>query len=457
MNRMKIIIAGIVIFLLAAGAAIYIATNANKGAGDSKDIPAQGTKSTPEDSGLQDSDRTEPDTSSVETELQQTPEPLKTEEIKVSNNSPEYDLKMTLTEDGEKKSSLRLEYYYGGTGTVNTLDSTVIPEIDEIFEKRAEKAPEDKSYRVEKAYLNTKLAKVYFIVNGNGNAGVVQSDMYVFSLADAKAKKVFSNRGKYGGMLFSKDYKYLAYSYNDSEESSVLQESSLLEIIDCSKDDFIVKNSRIKDDKKIGSNMKPESVYDYSFIAWDSNNTVKLKQKPVLDEKAAETDVLYDILKNLILGMDGMAINPEKNAGAGKSEKPPAESDALKALKAFYTCLDSKNEYQKAMEFLDETFTIKLAIFKQFGISELSKSDISAEDADIYSDMLRAASFDIMVSEESKDKIVTIAYYQNMKLSEDNSVRQPMSAQIKKTEKGWKITLLQDADGSKPPFASTQQ
>lgn len=281
--------------------------------------------------------------------------------------------------------------------------------------------------------------------------------MYVISLSDASTKKVFSRRGKFGDMSFSKDFKYLGYSYNDPRESSVLQEASLLEIIDCGSDDFVVKNTRTREDKKIASNMKPETVYDYTFVAWYSNNTVKVKQKPVLDEKAAETDVLYDISRDLLLNLDGTVISNEKNENAEETEKKPVESDADRVLKSFYTCLGSENDYSKAMELLDESFKIKLQIFKQFGISELTKSDISAEDASFYSEMLRAASFDIIVSEDSKDGTVEIYYYQVMKLSADNQVRQPMSAQIKKTGSGWKITLLQDADESKPPFTASNQ
>ena len=459
MNRMKIIIPCIIILLLAAGAAIYFSMNNNK-ADTGKDIAAPGVENTDtkqEDSPLQENESTGLDTASVETEiLQQIPEPLKTEEIKILNNSPEYELKMTLTEDSEKKTGLRLEYYYEGTGMVNTLDGKVLPEIEGIFEKRAENASESNTYMIEKAYLNTKLAKVYFVINGNGSNSMLQSDMYVISLSDAKTKKVFSNRGKYGGMTFSKDFRYLGYSYNDPPQSSVLQESSLLEIIDCNADDFVIKNSRTKDGK-IGSNMKPGMVYDYTFAAWYSNNAVKLKQKPVLDEKAAEAEVLYDISRNLLLDKNGSVIGIEKKTDAGESGKPPAESAAVKVLKDFYTCLGSENDYQKAMELLDETFSIKLEIFKQFGISELTKSDISTEDASFYSDMLKAASLDAIISEDSKDGTAKIYYYQIMELSTENQARQPMSAQIKKTENGWKITLLQDADGSKPPFTVSQQ
>ncbi len=472
MNRTKIIAAGIVVLLLATGAAIYFSMNhAREGVG--KDTAAQGTDSTDrmqEDIPTQEDGEAESDAASVPAEtLEPTPEPLKTEEIKVVNNSPEYDLSMVLTEDSLKKTSLALEYYYEGSGVVKTFDSTAIPEIEGIFENRAGNDSTEVSYRIVNAYLNVKLARVYFIVNGKGNVDSVQSDMYVIALADAKMKKIFSNMGKYGAMAFSKDGKYLGYSYNAPAGSKAIQESSFLEVIDCNTDELVIKNSRTKDGK-IGTNMEPEAVYDYTFTAWYSNNTVRLKQKPVSEEKAAEAEVLYDISRNLILDKNGNVISFEKAAEAGETTKvtegtkgaegteagkPSTESTALKTLKDFYACLGSENDYPKAMELLDDSFSIKLAIFKQFGISELTKSDITAKDATMFSDMLKAASFDTVVSEESGDEAVTIYYYQNMALSTENQVRQPMSARVQKVEKGWKITLLQDADDTKPPFKSS--
>ncbi|NJD04489.1 MAG: hypothetical protein FIA99_18285 [Ruminiclostridium sp.] len=432
MNRTKSIAACIIVLLLAASAAIYFSMNANN-TEKKKDIAAledESTATVPDDTLRQGNDAAGSVTGSAETELVQTPEPLETEEIKILSNSPEYDLKMTLAEDSEKKTVLKLEYYYDGTGMESTLDSMVIPEIDGLFEKRGN-ASNDSNYRIEAAYLNVGLARAYFIVNGDGSTDSIQSDMYVVSLADSGVKKIFSSRGKYGAMFFSKDYKYLGYSYNDPPTSSVLQESSLLEVIDCNTDEFIIRNSRTVNDKKIGSNMKAGAVYDYSFVAWYSNNTVKLKQKPVLDEKAAEVEVLYDISRDLILDKSGNVINTEIPKDAGEPEKLPAESTSLKVLKDFYTYLGSENDYPKAMELLDETFSIKLEIFKQFGISELTKSEISEENASLYSDMLKAARFDAIVKEDSKDGTTEIYYYQTMELSPENIVRQPMSALLK--------------------------
>ena len=193
MKRMKIITVCIIILAVATGAAVYFYFINNK-ADTGKDIVALGTEA---DETQQDTSAAGSDETSGQTDIpQKTAEPLQTENIEISNNSPEYDLKMTLTEDNDKQVSLKLEYYYEGTGMVNTLDSTVIPEIKNIFEKRTEDSSNNTSYRIENAHLNSKLAKVYFVINGNGNSDMMQSDMYVVSLAHATIKKIFSNRGK---------------------------------------------------------------------------------------------------------------------------------------------------------------------------------------------------------------------------------------------------------------------
>lgn len=455
MNRIKIITVCIIVIVLAASAALYLSSGINKAdTADAIEARGQDNAGSKDGSETQGSGNTASEASSTATEPTQTEGTLITEDIKIANNSPEYDLKMALTENSGKQTSIKLEYYYEGTGMSNTIDSMAIPEIEGIFEKRAESSEISNAYCIVTAYLNPKLAKAYLIINGNGSNGFMETAMYVVNLADTAVKKVFSGRGKYGQMYFSKDYKYLGYSYNDPLESSVLQESSLLEIINCYTDNFVVRNSRTNDNKKIGSNLKPDSVYDYVFSAWYSNKTVKLRQNSVLDQKSKLKEVLYDISKNLILNMDGSLVNAVKpTEGTSGSEKPPAESAALKALKDFYTYLGSENDYSKGMELLDESFSLKLDLLKQFGISELSKSDISVENASIYSNMLKAAKFEALVKEEFKDSEALIYYYQIMELSPGNQVRQPMSARIKKTGNGWKITAIEDTDGTKPPFA----
>lgn len=466
MNRTGITVVSIVIILLlAAGAAVYYGMNRDRQTGVEHTATQAENSTGEQDAQLQNNEGTETETGETGPggeETVQGVEVVLSEEIKLDNNSPEYDLKMSLVENGEGKTSIKLEYYYDGIGTVKFVHEEAVPEVREIFRKRTDGNASEGSYTIGKAWFNTRLGKVYFIINGEAVSGYAIADMYVITLGDGAARKIFSNRGRYKELSFSKDYRYLCYSYEDSPESSILQESILFEVIDCNIDELIIKNSRIKE-VKIGSNINKEMVFDYTFKAWHSDSKVRLLQKPVSDVKLPEAEVLYDISGDLMLNLDGSVIEeakkpdetkPQQEQGNEEAQvKANAESEsALAVLKEFYGFLGSESEYEKAMDLLDETFVIKLAIFRQFGISELTKADITAEDAAFYSEILRAASFDTVAAEERKETEVTIYYYQSIELSPGNQVRQPMLAIVKKSEKGWKIALLQDADESQPPF-----
>lgn len=451
--KRALIIAGIAVFLLAAGVAVYFSLGPYL-AGVVNDIPA---KASPEAGGEQDTSAIQgnnPETSPQPDTESQTAEPVKTEEVKVENNSPEYDVKVTLVEDGSKQTSIKLEYYYEGAGTENTLDSTEIPEIDGIFEKRAENAENQAGFRIKGIWLNVKLSKLFMMINAEANNDMANTSLYSISLPDVSVKKLKSEFGKFGDISFSKDYKYLAYSFADNPAGSRLQESELLDVIDCGSDEFIVRNSRDKNEKKIGANIKSGTVYDYTFVSWNANNLVRLKQRP-LDGKGAAQEVLYDISRNLILNLDGSVMGEAKpiQTPAG-TEAPPAASGASKTLKDFYAYLASEKDYSKAMELLDENFTLKLEMIKQFGIDALHKSDINEENASVYSDLLKAAKLDAVVKEDSKDGEAVIYYYQVMDLNSGTQIKQPMSAAMTKTGDGWRITLIQDADGNAKPFAS---
>ena len=474
MKRIKIaaVSAGIIVLMLAAGTAMYYGIKPDKQTdGDFRPSLASESNAVRQE-GLQEEGSTALQNAGGEAEKTQSKEPVRAEDIKIQNNSPEYDLRMSLEEGNGGRIAIRMAYYYNGSGTEIYIEDSAVPEIREIFRNRAESKSKDGVYIIENAWLNIKLGKVYFLVNGDGNSGYVKTDMYVVTLDnDAAVNKIFSSRGKYGAVFFSKDYRYLGYSYNYPPESSVLQETTLFEAIDCNTDQLIIKDSRIKG-VKIGLNINKDTVYDYSFKEWHTANRVKLLQKPVPDTEKKEMEVLYDISTDIMYNKDGTKIEEIKkpaetqssqetdkgNTHAVATDKNNSSDEgktALSVLKEFYGFLGSESEYEKAMELLDETFVIRLIIFKQFGIDELTKKDISAEDAAFYSDMLKAASFDSIVAEESENEISAIYYYQSMELSPGNAIKQPMSAMMKKTGKGWRITLLQDADEGQPPFSES--
>jgi hypothetical protein len=376
---------------------------------------------------------------------------LKSEDIEVKLNSPEYDLKVSLYEDSSKQTFLKLEYYIEGVGTVNEIDSAGIPEIKDIFEKRS-KSPESNAYKIMYAYLNTKFSKLYLFINNNVLEDIVQTSIYTVNLQDSPVKRLLSTQGKFTVPAFNKDLSLLAYSYFDSPLSSVFQEKILFEVIDCKTDDFVIKGSRDKAGSRIGNDRDSNSVYDYSFISWKSNNSALLKQGVWSKSDAAtitdtQTDVLFDIAKNRFFNTDGSEIKPDdSNMVKPGSTKAPAESEALKVLKSFYAYLSSENDYSKAMELLDPDFKLQLELLKQFGTDYIIKSDIDVGEASIYGDILKAAKLDSIIKEEQKDGIYTIYYNQILAMNADSQIQQAMTAQIKKRNGSWKITLIKDTD-----------
>lgn len=380
---------------------------------------------------------------------------VRTEDIIIEYNTPEYDIKAAMFEDESKAVYLRFDYYLDGESRTVTLDSLVVPEIMDIFINRDANSDNIQGYRINSACLDTKLAKLYMTINGKGFNDMVEMSFYVFNLDDGTIKKIFTNTGKYGKMTFNKDYGFIAYSFDDPPESSILQETTLLEVVDCATDTMLVKNSRTADGERIGPNIEPKTIFDFTFISWITEDVVKLKQKTVLKDKNGklnENDVLYDIKRNLFVNADGSAAKAESQT----QEDIPAhsaESGALKTLKAFYTCLSGEKEYPKAMALLDDKFTLKMEILKSFGVEELLKSDIDVQSATGFSDILKSSSIESIVKEQEKEGAVTISYYQNMNAGSGSQIRMAMAAVIKKAGKGWKIVSLQDADMTKPPFA----
>lgn len=456
MNRKKIILSLIILLLLATGVAAYTIMNPGSlGIGKDTDLQVDNT-SQPSPTVLQSSAGTLQTETTAGTSEEETPGIVRKDEIVVEYNSPEYDLNVTLYEDSSKAIFLKLEYYYEGEGRVNTFDGSAIPEIANIFAKRDEDSSKAEAYKVRTAYLNTKLAKVYLVINSGPSVGMPDTSLYEINLSDAKVKKIFSNTGKYTGMVFNKSYRYLVYSYNDPPESSVLQEASLFGALDCYTDKLTIKNSRSADGKRIGPNVEPKTVFDYTFSVWKSEDTVELIQKPVLKDKNGkriEKKVLYNITKNLFVNNDGSPVKTQTQVGpANVSVKAPVESGALKTLKTFYTYLSNEKEYSKAMALLDDKFTFKMAILKSFGVDELVKSDIDVESATGYSDILKSSSIETIVKEEVKNGNTTIYYYQLMGSSTSTQIKSAMIVKIGKVAKAWKIISLQDGDATKPPF-----
>lgn len=414
---------------------------------------------------------------------------LNNEAVDVVYNSPEYDLKLSLCESRDKRTYIRMEYCLKGLKTINELDEGSLPELAGLFEKRAENPGSKGGYRISQALLNPVFGQLYILINDVPPGEYMQSSFYLIDLGDMSVKKLFYYPGRYGEMKFNNDFTLLAYSFGDPPLLSVHQQDNLVEAYDCKNAEYVVKgNMFLPSHHTIGTNSREDILYDFWFEGWESARVLRLKMgsRPLNDPDTEPVmiEVLYDISKNILLDLNGNELKQEvpgdsqassisieatddasksgtKTVGKGGSGTSgdtdqtgsdslvkPTDSEPVKVLKNFYIYLNSKDTYKKAMDMLDEKFVLRLGMLGQFGVTEINKTDISSEYNDdninLYSELLKAANFDTIAKENTKDGFSTITYYQIMSLGEDSHQRQFLSAHLEKTDGKWKITLIED-------------
>jgi hypothetical protein len=134
----------------------------------------------------------------------------------------------------------------------------------------------------------------------------------------------------------------------------------------------------------------------------------------------------------------------EKAAKGPDSTVKKGESEQVKLLKSFYSYLGSEEDYKKAMDLIDKDFIFKMDLLKQFGIEYILKSDFDAEDASMYSQLLKTAKFDTIAGEDSKDGVYTISYYHYLGQNSESQLRQLMVARMKKSDGLWKIISIEE-------------
>ena len=459
MDRKRLILAAAAVVLLAAAIFTYISLSGNNTAVDKKQALEESTAAVDntETAGTVKAAETTAAEQTASTDMTG-PEIIRSEDIEVRYNSPEYDLKALLCEDTDKRTFVKLEYYLDGAGTTMEADSDKLPELAGIFEKRDEAGSASGTFKVGYAYLNPVFSKVYLLITGSSNVGFEDTAFYSLNLKDFSIKKLFNYTGKYSDMNFNKDFSLLGYSFDDPPHLSVFQENSLFEILDCKSDEFKVKGSRISSGKTAGTDRDPAFVYDYTFASWQSNTMARLKQamfsrKDSDGKLSGQSEILYDIVKDKFTNLDGTPVTSPSDAAA-KDAEPTVKggTEAVKVLSDFYSFLPSERDYKLAMNLLDESFRLQLEMLQQFGVIEIIKSDIDSEGATMYSEILKAAKLDSIVKVELADGIYTVYYYQTVSLNADSQVREALSAQISKVKGIYKIILIKDADDEKPPF-----
>jgi hypothetical protein len=383
------------------------------------------------------------------------------EEIKVINNSPEYDLKVLLSKNSNGEEFISLEYYYNGVSISKELSSRQVPEIKGIFDKRAGESADKTGFRVKTACLNTKYSKLYLIIEVAVKQDFVDTSMYVVNLKEFAPKKLFSGTGRYTDIFFSRDFKYLGYSYFDSPAGSACRENSLVNIVRCETDEFVVRDSRNIKGELIGNIKDLKNIYDLSFVSWDSDTVAKLKMtvnpkdgNKVESAKKEPKEVLYDIEKNTLLSLDGsLLLEEDKAPEKQETDRQQNESGSVATLKSFYSYLSSEEDYGKGLDLLDSEFTLEIGILQQFGIEVLTKKDIDLKSAPMYAEMLRLARLDTIVKEDSTESSSTIYYYQVFSLSEAGTeLKQPLIAHLKKIDEKWTILEIKEDSEAESPF-----
>jgi hypothetical protein len=386
---------------------------------------------------------------------------INSEEIKVTNNSSEYDLKVLLCKNSKGEEFINLEYYYNGVSTSKELNSQQVPEIKGIFDKKAGEPADKSGFRVKTACLNAKYSKLYLIIEGAVRQDFVDTTMYVVNLKEFAPKNLFSGAGRYTDVFITRDFKYLGYSYFDSPASSVYQENSLMNILRCETDQFLVRDSRNTKGELIGNIKDFKNIYDLSFISWNSNTVAKLEMTvSPKDENKAESakkepkEVLYDVEKNTLLNLDGSsAVEEDKAPEKQEPGQQQEESGSVAILKSFYSYLSSEKDYVKGLDLLGSEFILELNILQQFGIEVLTKKDIDLESAPMYAEMLRLAQLDTIVREDTTENSSTVYYYQMFSLPEAGTeLKQPLIAQLKKTDGKWIILGVKEGSEAEAPF-----
>lgn len=499
MKRMLLITAGVLI--IAAALMIWDAALLRDAAQTVRDSQS-GTKEEDTFSGISAGIITDGTTNNDPNGLQASQEDsntktiLRSEPIPVKGNTPEYEIKLTLCQDDSQKIFLRLEYFHDGIGTVKELDEEQLPEISTFYIISTSSQHDVLNAEAFKqAILNPVYGQLYLLIQGGMEDEITKASFYRIDLVDTSLHKLSTYPVRYGEMAFNRDFSMLAYSFDDPSHMSVYQEDKLLEVYDCKAGGFVVKGSRDGDSRPIGVNHVEEYLYDYEFVAWESPNVVRLRQgiRKITDPdvEPAVSEVLYDVRKNLLVGSDGgdwkITQDFEKEAGGAGTEGSgqqesngdsqgenagaadadlgadaqvnPADDQTVKdgqkasepamVLKAFYTYLQSEEDYDKAMKLLDDKFKLRIAMLRQFGVEELSKNDIDAQydqnSVSLYSNLLKAAKLDTIAKETRiDDNTVVITYYHNLGISSDSQLRQLMSAKLVQVDTEYKIVLIED-------------
>jgi len=383
--------------------------------------------------------------------------------VNVGHNTPEYGLELSICARIDRSRFIKIKYYKDGASTEERLTEEDIPELSEDL------------FRISQALLNPVYSQLYLLVKDNSSVTEARSTLYRIDLNSMSVSSLSSYIAGFGEILFNKDFTFMAYSFKNKPPANGFQENKLLEVYDVKAGEYTIRASRDKDNNLLGKSEGQGALYNYELIGWEGPFVLRLVQSELsgaeLDKQNAGAVVLYDIEKNEIEMGDGSSINGDSGKGPSKdgegaqsgeeqddgkdtkdvgtknsASKQTRDSEQASVLKEFYRCLGSPEDYQKGLTLLHPGFKLRLGILRQFGIEEITLRDIESnrDNANVYSELLRGAKFDIIADEAQKGDVYVIRYYHKLSLGAQPDVRQLMAAHLVKHEKGWKIILIED-------------
>lgn len=221
---------------------------------------------------------------------------VKSENINISNNAPEIDLRASLTENNTGQVSLALSYKLKGKNIAKNLDTSSIAEIRNIFRFREKYKS---GYRLKNMILNRKMNKLYFCVEGRKEKSSFHTTIYSYNLDNEKAEKIFYNIGQFSNFFISPDESFNAFSYSDGK-STDQGNKNLVVILCCRDNSFILNDSMDSSGKTIGEDSYM-FAYSYEFVKWHSADTCILKQRAGIKDgsrKVSEQPVYYNVASN---------------------------------------------------------------------------------------------------------------------------------------------------------------
>ncbi len=350
--------------------------------------------------------------------------------IPVENNTVLYDLKLSLHQNDKKQVFLKLEYYNNGNDVLKEFDEAQIPELKGITINSSEAARENKGRRITKAYLDIKNSKLFMSIEGESDSSGTVTSIYSYSLDNLTIKRLYTDKGEFTPVNFSKDGSYMAFSVKNNSGISMLS------VIKCSTEDFTVRDNKNSKQQAIGNPEKPENA-NYGFVSWFANTVVKLNK--ITGE--AKSEALYDIAKDVFL-------NPDGTLPASAGGQTIKDTESIIALKSFYQSL-STGKYDKAYELMDEVF--KLNAFKQFGEVIIKKSEVALSDFTTYGAFFQSGRLSSILKEDINGNTSYIYFYQVVSF-EQGDQQQALKATLKKTPKGWRVSALDEGNVNEAPF-----